>query len=170
MLENPSMTTPLAHVAEDGRTHALRDHLKEVGRLAGQFANLFGSTSWAEVAGLWHDLGKYSSDFQRMIRSASGLDAHIESAPSRVDHSTAGAIYAVEKFGLCGNIIAYLIAGHHAGLPDWISKEEGRSSLARRLQKKELLDAVLMKSPPNELLAKEIGLSRALLATLALVS
>jgi len=155
MLTVPTTTVPLAHVAEDRRTHALIDHLKEVGRLAGQFASLFGSNSWAEVAGLWHDLGKYSQDFQRMIRSASGLDAHIESSPGRVDHSTAGAIYAVQKFGPYGNILAYLIAGHHAGLPDWNSEEEGRSSLYQRLQKTELLDSVLKQLPADELLEQK---------------
>jgi len=152
MRDTSASPIPIAHVAEDGRTHALIDHLKEVGRLAGQFASVFGSSSWAEVAGLWHDLGKYSKAFQDMIRSASGLDAHIETAPGRVDHSTAGAIHAVEQFGPYGNILAYLIAGHHAGLPDWNSEEEGRSSLYQRLQKRELLDLVLNRAPPEELL------------------
>ena len=55
MLDESLKRVPLAHVAGDGRTHALIDHLKEVGRLAGQFASAFGSTSWAKVAGHWHD-------------------------------------------------------------------------------------------------------------------
>jgi CRISPR-associated endonuclease/helicase Cas3 len=104
MIDDSSNVAPIAHVAGDGRTHALIDHLKEVGRLGGQFASVFGSTSWAEVAGLWHDLGKYSKAFQDMIRSASGLDAHIETTPGRVDHSTAGAIHAVEQFGPYGGL------------------------------------------------------------------
>jgi CRISPR-associated endonuclease/helicase Cas3 len=148
MIDDSLNAVPIAHVTEGGRTHALIDHLREVGRLAGEFASVFGSGSWAEVAGLWHDLGKYSKAFQDMIRSASGLDAHIESAPGRVDHSTAGAIHAIEQFGSYGNVLAYLIAGHHAGLADWNSEEEGRSSLYQRLQKRELLDVVLNRAPP----------------------
>lgn len=144
--------TPIAHVAEDGRIHALIEHLRAVGKFAGEFASVFGCSSWAETAGLWHDLGKYSKAFQDMIRSASGIDAHIETAPGRVDHSTAGAIHAIEQFGAYGNVLAYLIAGHHAGLPDWNSEEEGRGSLYQRLQKRELLDVVLNRAPPEELL------------------
>ncbi|NIR63793.1 MAG: CRISPR-associated endonuclease Cas3'', partial [Aliifodinibius sp.] len=76
---------------------------------------------WASLAGLWHDLGKYSADFQNYIRSASGFeaDAHIENVPGRVNHSSAGALHAVQKFGDLGRILAYCIAGHHAGLADW---------------------------------------------------
>jgi CRISPR-associated endonuclease/helicase Cas3 len=155
MSKDSPTSTPIAHVSEDGRIHPLIDHLREVGRLAGQFANVFGSSSWAELAGLWHDLGKYSKAFQDMIRSASGLDAHIETAPGRVDHSTAGALHAVQKLGPYGNILAYLIAGHHAGLPDWNSEEEGRASLYQRLQKPELLETVLKQLPPKELLEQE---------------
>lgn len=152
MGDDSAAGTPIAHVAEDGRIHALIDHLRAVGKIAGEFASVFGSASWAETAGLWHDLGKYSKEFQDMIRSASGLDAHIETAPGRVDHSTAGAIHAIEQFGAYGNVLAYLIAGHHAGLADWNSEEEGRSSLYQRLQKRELLDVVLNRAPPEELL------------------
>ncbi|CAB1368239.1 conserved protein of unknown function [Denitratisoma oestradiolicum] len=41
-------------------------------------------------AGLWHDLGKYQTEFQQYIRSASGFDAHIETAPGKVKHAIAG--------------------------------------------------------------------------------
>ena len=38
----------------------------------------------------------------------------------RVDHSTAGAQKAVKLFGTAvGRLLAYPIAGHHAGLPDF---------------------------------------------------
>ena len=124
-LNDKSDQRPLAHVRQlpDGRweEHLLEDHLREVGRLAGDFASLFGSMDWAYLAGLWHDLGKFREKFQQYIKSVSGYDteAHIEGVPGRVDHSTAGAIHAVDKLGLKGRILAYLIAGHHAGLRDW---------------------------------------------------
>ena len=115
----------IAHVREgrDGQfvIHDLEDHLRDVAKLAGDFAQDFGSADWAPVAGVWHDLGKYAKEFQRRIKSISGYDpdAHLEGTVGRVDHSTAGASYAVEQFGMHGRILAYLIAGHHAGLPDW---------------------------------------------------
>lgn len=114
----------LAHVRRDGETfilHDLREHLLGVGQRAEEYAGAFGGADWAKVAGIWHDLGKYSREFQRRIKSRSGYDpeAHLEGPVGRVDHSTAGAQYAIERFGLYGRILAYLIAGHHAGLADW---------------------------------------------------
>lgn len=133
--------SPLAHVRQnhDGtwHEHGLEEHLRDVSALAGQFASRFGSADWAGLAGLWHDLGKYRPKFQQYIRGASGYqaDAHIETAPGRVDHSTAGALHAVQRFGPDprGRILAYLIAGHHAGLPDWHADETGGAALSVRL-------------------------------------
>ena len=124
--------------------HPLGEHLRATGRLAGIFASEFGSSDWACLAGLWHDLGKYSPEFQHYIRTASGfdLDAHIENVPGRVDHSTAGALQSIHSFNKAGRILAYLAAGHHAGLPDWNSSETGNSSLVVRLEKKGLLERV----------------------------
>jgi len=74
-------------------------HLRSVGSLAREFAAAFGSGAWGELAGLWHDLGKYAPDFQAYLREASNLlsvvDASVEDArPGRIDHSSAGAIHA----------------------------------------------------------------------------
>lgn len=147
----------LAHVAPDGhggyKIHRLEDHLAAVGEIASLFASEFGNEDWANSAGVWHDLGKYSSAFQSYIKRASGFDpeAILEGQKGRVDHSTAGAIYAMNCMGPRGKILAYIIAGHHAGLPDWLGEESGNGSLAVRLQKTELLDAVLQSSLPREI-------------------
>ena len=96
---------PLAHLTENGRGHSLRAHLEGVGDLARRFGDSFGSGDWGFLAGLWHDLGKYAADFQAYVRKANGFaaqQAHIETVSGRVDHSTAGGIYAVERFGIAG--------------------------------------------------------------------
>ncbi|MEI2781415.1 MAG: CRISPR-associated endonuclease Cas3'' [Candidatus Competibacter sp.] len=89
----------LAHVRQDTNgqwlPHLLDDHLRGVAALAEDFAAAFDAGDWAKLAGLWHDLGKYRPAFQRYIRGASGYDAHIETTPGRVDHSTAGALHAI---------------------------------------------------------------------------
>ncbi|MHB8915010.1 MAG: CRISPR-associated helicase Cas3' [Thiobacillus sp.] len=151
----------LAHVRQDstGRwhEHSLDDHLRGVAQIASDFAADFDSGDWASIAGLWHDLGKYSSEFQQYIKTVSGYDAeaHIEGAPGRVDHSTAGAIYAVRQFAAHGRILAYLIAGHHAGLPDWHSAETGGKALSIRLgaEQNHLLDRIPAQSIPQEILS-----------------
>ena len=149
----------LAHVRCDGDTFALHDldeHLRGVGKLAEGYAQVFGSGDWAQVAGLWHDLGKYSAEFQRRIKSVSGYDAeaHLEGQSGRVDHSTAGAQQAIDQFGLHGRILAYLIAGHHAGLPDWHTSETAGAALKVRLDDSSHLRRALSQAIPHEILSQ----------------
>lgn len=144
---NPSFEeNPIAHVAEDGRCHALKDHLTTTARRSSEFAEEFGAAGWGLLAGLWHDFGKFSSDFQKKICGAN----------LRVDHSTAGAIYAVEKFNAIGRILAYLISGHHAGLPDWQTETSGMPGLAQRLAKDDLLKDALKESPPADIINQKL--------------
>ncbi len=105
----------------------------QLGAISAAFAAEI-APSWAELAGRWHDLGKYRGDFQRLRLGLNGADAHIETTGARVTHSTAGALYAIEVLGKpFGNILAYLIAGHHAGLPDWAPTENAPACLSVRL-------------------------------------
>ncbi len=105
----------LGHRTEDGREQSLKDHLNGVSELAGQFAGSFGESEYGRLAGRYHDIGKYSREFQRYIRKGGG---------EKVDHSTAG----MQVFlGLRNNAvipIAFSIAGHHAGLPDGGSRKD----------------------------------------------
>jgi CRISPR-associated endonuclease/helicase Cas3 len=80
--------------------HELSDHLYGVASLASEFASSFGNSDWAYLAGLWHDLGKYSQEFQSYIKTASGYEpnAHLGDQRGKVDHSTAGAIHAIQRF------------------------------------------------------------------------
>ncbi len=99
----------------------LEDHLLNVSRVASEFARPFGASDWAKTAGAWHDLGKYSPEFQNYLLRKNGFEAHIEDVPGRVDHSTAGAKHAVTEFKALGHLIAYCIAGHHSGLLNGIA-------------------------------------------------
>lgn len=106
----------------------LEKHLAEVSELAAQFGGAFGAADLARAAGLWHDLGKYSLEFQQMLR-----DAEAGRPVGRVDHSTAGAQHAASR-GQVGRLLAYCIAGHHGGLPDHVA-DQGESDLRNRLVK-----------------------------------
>jgi CRISPR-associated endonuclease/helicase Cas3 len=121
-----------AHTSPEGGGdwQELKDHLEGTAELAKEFASTFEAGDWGYLAGLWHDSGKYSQEFQKMLRASA--DAHIEQK-SRVDHSTYGAQKAVEKWIAEGKLLAYAIAGHHGGLPEGISTAD--SCLAQRLQK-----------------------------------
>ena len=150
----------LAHARQDKDgafiIHNLEEHLRAVANLAGEFASVFGNSDWGYLAGLWHDLGKYTKEFQRRIKSVSGYDpdAHLEGSVGRVDHSTAGALHAMEQFGMHGRILAYLIAGHHAGLPDWHSNETGGAALNARLGDKSHLERALSQPIPQAILVQ----------------
>ncbi|MEK6967400.1 MAG: CRISPR-associated endonuclease Cas3'', partial [Nanoarchaeota archaeon] len=50
----------------------LDEHLKNVATLARQFAEPFGGGEWAELAGWLHDIGKYSKEFQKYIKTYEG--------------------------------------------------------------------------------------------------
>ena len=102
---------------------ALAEHLQNVAAIASDKASLFGAGGMAEVAGLLHDLGKYSDDFQRRVAG----DA------IRVDHATRGAMLAVERYKHTGMLLAYGIAGHHAGLANGSEGGE-RTALSDRLK------------------------------------
>lgn len=115
-----------AHWTQDGRRHGLYGHLCATARLAGEMAQIFGCKEWGYIAGLWHDLGKYSRDFQQKVH---------QSASARVDHSTVGALHATQAFQEYGRILAYAIAGHHAGLPDWKTGSSAGEGLEYRLKK-----------------------------------
>lgn len=139
-----------AHISnKDGliKHHLLLEHLLEVASKAGEFAAEFNSSEWGYLAGLWHDLGKFSSKFQCYIRKSNDLDAHIEGKTGRVDHSTAGAIHSIKRPNLGGRLLAYLIAGHHTGLPDWETDRFGNAALSKRLSNSALLDEVLNSAP-----------------------
>jgi CRISPR-associated endonuclease/helicase Cas3 len=107
-----------AHSLEgEAPTHwqVLEEHLLCVARLAARFAEAFHSESWGYCAGLWHDLGKYQAEFQQRL-----LGTQVS-----VEHSGAGAALAFKKSKELGMPLAFVIAGHHAGLANHVSSEPG---------------------------------------------
>lgn len=100
----------------------LVEHLRQVGELAGRFAEVFGAQPLAEIQGRLHDLGKYTAEFQ----------CRLHGGPP-VDHASWGARVAKERFGPLGMLLAYGIAGHHAGLSN--GRDAGlRTTLQDRLR------------------------------------
>lgn len=113
------------------------EHEQAVSRLAAEFlSRIHGDLEhWGDLMGRWHDIGKYSHDFQNYLTSSGESDVHESEISGKVDHSTAGAQLASEKPSPLGKLIAYVLAGHHAGLPDW-DVATGRAGLKQRLEKK----------------------------------
>lgn len=132
----------IAHMSDEGREQPLSEHLRNTGRQAAERAAAFGAENWGLAAGLLHDDGKSSEAFQRRIRGAA----------VRVDHSTAGARYASDRLAApkgVGKLLAYCIAGHHAGLPDGNAGDD-ETCLAKRLLRAEPGPAYLAPELPCE--------------------
>ena len=77
--------------------------------MAEKFASEFGEENIGKIAGLYHDIGKYSKKFQKYIRQESN---------GKVDHSTAGARELFKLKSRLNLIAAFCICGHHGGIPD----------------------------------------------------
>jgi len=99
----------LPDVSDQTKWEPLDEHLRAVGARADEFAAAFGFAKWGEAAGLLHDIGKVSDAYL----------AYICGRGNSPDHSTARAIEAMRRYGeICGRLLAFTVAGHHAGLSD----------------------------------------------------
>ena len=94
----------LAHLTEDGRTQTILEHLKGTSSLCSAFAAAFDAEAQGQLAGMAHDIGKYSAAFQRRLHGG-----------PKVDHASAGAFECLKAQQLAA---AFAISGHHGGLPD----------------------------------------------------
>ena len=127
----PAKLLYYAHSAQDELSNllpyehwqTLQSHSVNVGEMASEFAQVFGAQEIACQTGQLHDLGKYSEAFNHRLHGG----------PS-VDHATAGAKIAVERWGnVLGKLMAFCIAGHHAGLANGNGEGDNRHTLKDRL-------------------------------------
>ena len=135
-----------AHSSSEERLQwqRLSVHLEATATRAVAFLDSVGLADFGRVAGLLHDLGKYDPDFQARLRGES----------RRVDHSAPGAAVAIERYGSqFGKMLAFCIAGHHAGLANGVNGRQ-ISALVDRLR-----GAV---SSPDPIWEREIALPRSL--------
>ncbi|MEG1965631.1 MAG: CRISPR-associated helicase Cas3' [Oscillospiraceae bacterium] len=118
----------IAHKQENGQEETIVEHLSLTAEFATLFGDKIGLKEYAQVCSWYHDIGKYSEEFQKRIRGSN----------VKVDHSTAGAQKTIEIYGdLFGKMCAYCIAGHHTGLPNFGGKgdNEEMPTLSGRMKK-----------------------------------
>jgi CRISPR-associated endonuclease/helicase Cas3 len=143
----------IAHVRKDENQkfhiQTMEEHLNEASQLAASFSSKFQNAEWGRLLGKWHDLGKYSAEFQDYIKIISG---YIEGEKlGKTDHTSAGAIFAKELLPQMWPPFAYCIAGHHAGLHNWYPEIGISGDLSDRLKKQEFLDKI------RTVIPKELG-------------
>ena len=106
----------------NGDRHDLVAHLRAVADMARDFGTPFDGRALAYYAGLWHDLGKFHSDFQDYLRRCEADPDARERGP---EHKGAGAVLALEH---CPPV-SMLIQGHHGGLR---SRTDAKNWVAQR--------------------------------------
>ena len=128
----------------------LEAHLRNVAELAAEFARPFGGEEWARVAGLWHDLGKYSDAFQKKLFDANGMESHLETIPGKVVHSEAGG-HLAQLNGWRGidRALCWLIMGHHTGLTDYEPHDSGARALSLKMRHPEKAEPLLDRIPDS---------------------
>ncbi len=104
----------------------IANHLENTANIAGSFASKFNARDFGYICGMLHDIGKYSQEFQKKIRGEILM----------VDHSTAGAQEVMSLYGeKQGKLMAYCIAGHHSGLPNYGTAASFEGTLSARFRK-----------------------------------
>jgi CRISPR-associated endonuclease/helicase Cas3 len=112
--------------------HRLEDHLKCTAELAASFADEFGCGEWGYIAGLWHDLGKGTQEWQAYLRRVNEVvDEFFDHYSGHPNHAAEGAKLLYSRSKQAGKILAYCVAGHHGGLPNWYDR--GVAALREKL-------------------------------------
>ncbi|MFS0646984.1 CRISPR-associated helicase Cas3' [Siminovitchia sp. 179-K 8D1 HS] len=136
----------IAHIRKsDGCIQTVEEHLLEVKELAEKFGEKIGVKHIAGLAGMLHDMGKFTEEFCNYIQVAVH---NPDEAPARgtVDHSTAGGklLYnqyhsgKIEEFpGRLAEIVGNAIISHHSYLKDYLN-ENLESPYLKRVTKEDL--------------------------------
>jgi len=130
----------IAHIRQsDGKIQTVEEHSLNVKQIAESIGEKIGVKHIAGLAGLLHDIGKFSVKFKEYILLAS---QNPDNPPRRgsVDHSTAGG-QLLDRFVKSGprdknlymlaEIVCNAIISHHAYLHDYLSPDADSPYLAR---------------------------------------
>lgn len=133
----------IAHIREsDGEIQSVEEHLSGVQSLCERFGEKVGLKHLAGLAGMLHDVGKYTHEFKSYILEAV---ANPDESPKKgsVDHSTAGGKLLYNRYyddaDMVGKIlvewVAMCVLSHHGGLRDFLSPNLSSHFLKRVIEK-----------------------------------
>ncbi|GKU82019.1 CRISPR-associated helicase Cas3' [Niallia sp. NCCP-28] len=151
--------TYIAHIREsDRKIQTVEEHLLGVRSIAETLGAKLEVKHVAGLAGMLHDLGKYTNEFRTYILEAVN---NPDAPPKRgsVDHSTAGGKILYELFhtkqiteykGKLAEIVGNAIISHHSYLKDYLN-DELESNYLKRVREKDLPEFELSKQKFFEL-------------------
>ncbi len=135
----------IAHIRKIDKTvQTVEEHLLGVKKLAESYGEKLDVKHLTGLAGMLHDLGKYTKKFREYILEAVN---NPKSPPKRgsVDHSTAGGKLLYELFHteksnpykqIVAEIVGNAIISHHAYLQDFLNPNDLESNYLRRVRDK----------------------------------
>jgi len=146
----------IAHIREsDQKIQTVEEHLLGVQKLAESYGEKLNVKHLTGLAGLLHDLGKYTNEFREyIIEAVNNPDAPPKKGS--VDHSTAGGRLLYELYhststskidpfkGIMAEVVGNTIISHHSFLQDYLSPDL-ESGYLKRVRDKELLEYEMAK-------------------------
>lgn len=135
------MDSYLAHIQRDSSgviiaVQSISEHCHSTARYAAAALESIGLSAAGKTAGLLHDLGKYSAQFQSYIKDGIGTRG-------MVNHTFAGVRLLLERYhheppedltDITAELLALAIGGHHGGLFDCIDEQQ-KNGFQHRLTK-----------------------------------
>ena len=138
----------IAHIDEKGKEQPVFDHLGHTAEFTGIYASRIGMRSCGELIGWVHDVGKLNEEWLDYIKKVTASDAKKEKMAKGPDHSSAGAIWIIDRYyykegrinpdvmeRLTAQIMAVVIMSHHGQALIDIYDENGDSPFLKRLDK-----------------------------------
>jgi len=128
----------------------LEEHLRNVAKLAAEFARPFGGDEWAYLSGLWHDLGKYSDAFQAKLFAENGMERRDVNLSRKVVHAEAGGhLASLKGWKGADRVLSWLIMCHHTGLTDFSPDNIGAKALEPKMRNPEQSKQIIENIPPG---------------------
>ena len=126
----------IAHTSNRlGKRQNLLEHLRNVADAAARYCAAFGGEKFARYAGLLHDIGKYDPAFQQYLLNA---ERNLTKHSRGPDHKGAGTVLAATSE--IEGLLAFLVAGHHGGLP---SQSDLPAAIREHMARKPAQDAIV---------------------------
>lgn len=128
-----------AHIARDGRTQSIREHLETVAAYAEGCLTGIGLGKTAYYCGIVHDLGKYTAQFEEYLKSNGAMKR------GSVNHTFAGVRMSLQLFhheppqsldDVACEILAYAVGAHH-GQFDLVDAA-GKNGFEHRMRKTDI--------------------------------
>lgn len=119
----------------DFKVQTVKEHTQNVANFCKKFGEKLNVPSFLYLAGLLHDMGKYSNKFQRYIKmelskAKNGAKEETGEVADKEDHGVFGGKYIYERYSkldpiscITSEMLALICCYHHGGLPDCVNSK-----------------------------------------------